>query len=574
MGVQNYRVVTDIKATFIIGVVIASSVYAQKPGWPLGPQNSVHPIGNNWGEYQAYGPYYYLHPGIDVMGGPVPVYSVSHGWVKAWLTISAEYHWRVVVGDSAGADSCDGWLYAHIDPDRYHVNEGDEVSPGDLIGYLIDWPITGFTHCHFARIRNAGSTWQANWLFVENPLNLLSPNFDPDPPVSENAVGGQKFAFCKDNTSIYLNPDSLYGNVDIIARIYDKFGPPLSNPIWERLIPYAVEYSIIGEQRSVSPTIQCAFTHQLDWNNTAKVRTCYKDDNICDTQGDYNERIYYFIVTNTDGDSVLEVSDTAGCWCTTDFPDGDYWVKVTAYDQYGNTTSDSMKVTVDNYEFYKNVGVLSIVSPPDTVIYDSTYPLIAVIKNFGELTHTFDINCQLRPSKRLIDTTITISNLMPDSVFQVSFGEWVVDSAPATYEMKVMTLLASDMWTSNDTLIRTIICQEIGVEEGTFNVSFLVQNQPNPFSQKTVIRIYGLVNRESQFSKTSSSINLCAAQISIYDLGGRIICTLPIPEPTSPVTEIVWDGKNASGNPVGNGIYFYKVEAQPFTSIQKLILVR
>jgi hypothetical protein len=58
--------------------------------------------------------------------------------------------------------------------------------------------------------------------------------------------------------------------------------------------------------------------------------------------------VYYYTVTNTDGDSVLEVRDTSGTWRTTNYPNGQYWVVVYASDQYGNTTPDSQLVTVNN----------------------------------------------------------------------------------------------------------------------------------------------------------------------------------------------------------------------------------
>ncbi len=112
--------------------------------WPLDPIDQVHPLGNGWGEYQNYGGGPYFHPGIDVMALTdigVPVYAVAHGWVKAWLTTSGDWHWRLAIADSSTnwADSSDAWLYAHIDPARAHLNVGDEVNPGDWIGYLVEW---------------------------------------------------------------------------------------------------------------------------------------------------------------------------------------------------------------------------------------------------------------------------------------------------------------------------------------------------------------------------------------------------------------------------------------------------
>jgi hypothetical protein len=369
-------------------------------GWPLAPMDTLHALGNNWGEYQEYG-YPYLHPGIDVMGITVgkPVYAVDSGFVKAWLTTAGEWHWRLAIADYETTDSVEAWLYAHIDADLYHKNVGDTVAEGDLIGYLVEWPVTGFDHLHFARIKDAGAVWQfGDWAFIENPLNIITPYDDTTKPVFENAYGGNKFAFCQNNTSVYLSPNNLNGSVDIIAKIYDDVGLPLYIPVWERLIPYKIEYEIHGQQ-NFPTTLSFVFAGVLHW--TDNVDVIYKDDATCNSDGDYEYRNYYFIITNTDGDSIVEASDAAYAWVTTDFPDGNYWVVVTAYDAANNATRDSMFVTVNNmgiaeekpsaqspaFSIQPNPhnGTFVIDSDDDVKILDITGRLVAVGR--GVVTH-------------------------------------------------------------------------------------------------------------------------------------------------------------------------------------------
>ncbi len=317
-------------------------------GWPLAPRDSIHPLGNNWGEFQNYGGSSYLHPGIDVMGITIgqPVYAVDSGVVKAWLTISGVWHWRLAIADYETNDSVEAWLYAHIDPYRYHKNVGDTIAEGELIGYLVEWPVIGFDHLHFARIKDAGAVWEyGDWAFIQNPLVIISPYDDTTKPVFENAYESDKFAFCQNHTSTYLQPSSLVGNVDIVTKIYDDTGLPLPDPVWERLIPYKIEYEIHGPKNQ-APKLSFIFYGILDYNHNVNV--IYKDDATCNSRGDYDFRDYYFIVTNTDGDSIIEATDGAYSWVTSNFPDGDYWVVVTAYDAAGNYTTDSMFVTVSN----------------------------------------------------------------------------------------------------------------------------------------------------------------------------------------------------------------------------------
>jgi len=329
--------------------------------WPLVPLDSVHPLGNNWGNYQNYdtaSSSAYFHTGIDVITPDVHgrrVHAVRHGWVKGWGTISAELHYRLAICDTSSdfTDRAEGWLYAHIDASRWHRNLGDEVQEGDSIGYLVAWPIKAtFDHCHFGRISDTGATWMrfpdATWWFVQNPLTIIRPNTDLLAPVIENARTNQKFAFCRNNTNnSYLSYDSLVGEVDIIAKVYDKTGYTTGQDTWDKLAPYEIDYSIKRDDGLVVVpwTIAVQFSNTLDGS---LVNVVYKADNTCRSRGDYNRREYYFIVTNTDGDSIIESTDTSGMWNTGLVGDTTYWVYVRASDVYGNTTLDSMQVGTRN----------------------------------------------------------------------------------------------------------------------------------------------------------------------------------------------------------------------------------
>ena len=328
--------------------------------WPFDPGDVSLPLGNNYGEYQYYGGSPYLHPGIDIMQPyGSPVYAVKSGIVKAVLTISGQYHWRVAVGDSVETGWCDGWLYAHLDRYTIPVQVGDSVEVGDYLGDLVWWPVAEFHHLHFVKIRNQGVTWSSDWMFIANPLDELIPIDEPDPPEIENARDDSKFAFCYNMTHFYLDPGSpVWGHVDIVSKIYDK----TNHPSW-RMIPYQIEYSIFNDSVSFGPVLSFIFTDTLFWDQNVNV--IYQDDEVCHTQGDYTYRNFYFIVTNTDGDSVVEASDWYCGWNTEEFPNGTYWVKVTAYDRYGNSDSDSMQVEVENYfEVAGKVGLSD--NPPDS----------------------------------------------------------------------------------------------------------------------------------------------------------------------------------------------------------------
>lgn len=320
--------------------------------WPLERTSPTHRIGNSYGEYQFYGGNpavdAYFHPGLDILvDWGERVYAVRSGWVKSVLTISAQYHWRVAVGDAPGSEECDGWLYAHLDQSSITVAPGDYVEEGDYLGDIVYWPTSNFHHIHFVKIRNSGQPWNSDWDFIANPLDELEGIIDLTPPIIRNCAGEYLFAFCENGTHNYFTPGAaISGDVDIIARVDDV----QNEPLW-RLAPYALAYEIYNDTMSTGIIHAVMFTGQLFYEQNVAVT--YQKDAYYDTEGDYNNRDYYFIITNTDGDSVIEASDAAGCWRTTDFDNGAYWVRLYAYDRddlglSDNVSTDSMQVIVAN----------------------------------------------------------------------------------------------------------------------------------------------------------------------------------------------------------------------------------
>ncbi len=329
---------------FLIIILFCTTTgYATIP-WPFEPADSAQPLGNSYGEYQGYGGTPYLHPGIDIMQpAGSRVYAVKAGWVKAVLTTSADFHWRVAIGDSPSADSCDGWLYAHLEQSTIAVSLGDQVDSGQYLGNIVVWPVANFHHCHFVKIRSAGLSWAANWLFVGNPLDELVNIDDFDPPYFVNIAVDAPFRFCVDNSTVFFPVGgAVSGNVDIIAKAHDRIG----HPTWV-LAPYAMGYEIYSDSLQVGPYTSFAFGGQLLWDQVQNV--IYKNVAPCKSAGDYDQRQFFEIITNHDNDSLVEPGDTTGKWVTGQIPNDTYTVKVWARDRYGNIAWDSMDVATANY---------------------------------------------------------------------------------------------------------------------------------------------------------------------------------------------------------------------------------
>ncbi|MCK4256698.1 hypothetical protein KAX35_07400, partial [candidate division WOR-3 bacterium] len=70
--------------------------------------------------------------------------------------------------------------------------------------------------------------------------------------------------------------------------------------------------------------------------------------------------------------------------------------------------------------------------------------------------------------------------------------------------------------------------------------------------------------------------------LRIYDLSGRLVRTFPLPSSLFSPLKIVWDGKDAKGNSVPSGIYFYELKTsnginscnRPSREIKRMLLLR
>lgn len=92
------------------------------------------------------------------------------------------------------------------------------------------------------------------------------------------------------------------------------------------------------------------------------------------------------------------------------------------------------------------------------------------------------------------------------------------------------------------------------------NVNRLDQNQPNPFNPRTVIR-YSLAARGP-------------ARITVFDVGGRRLRTLFSGVQEAGPHEVVWDGTDDTGHPVGSGVFWSQLTAGDYASQKKMVVLK
>ncbi len=324
--------------------------------WMFFPFDSMRTAWNYYEQHMGWGSFSnsYLHQGLDIIV-PIaePVYAVEGGIVKCVLTIGGSHYWRVAIAREQSSGWSNGWLYAHLIFESINVAVGDTVSQHDYIGDIIEWT-DDWGHIHFVEIRDSGTVWEYydnEWGINFNPLQVLRPIPDTTAPVIENVFPDAKFAFPYNGTDFYLDPDSLYGDVDIVAKVTDKIGDsPWDQPAYETF--YWIKK--LPENQIVVPrTLGQRLNHKFDFYASGKYTPyaplIYKrDERLLPSSWMSERRNFYHILTNNNGDEFLDLAEEDLALHTADFTNGAYRIFVEARDINGNFSIDSMDVVFRN----------------------------------------------------------------------------------------------------------------------------------------------------------------------------------------------------------------------------------
>ncbi|MGD8717521.1 MAG: T9SS type A sorting domain-containing protein [Candidatus Zixiibacteriota bacterium] len=507
-------------------LLLAGAASAER--WPLGPGDVPQPCGNNCYNFQNYGGSSYYHDGLDCLGlAGDPCYSVDDGYMVL-ISESEPLYTGVVINYTNGQDK--GWLYWHLTFSTIPFVEGDPVNLDDRIGNLADWPTSNFHHVHFTRGYYPGI---GNWYnAVDNPIEFMVPGTDTQPPTFEEAETGQMFSFCENNSTVRVDPNDVKGQVDIIAHVGDK----IVDTNWD-VVPYDIEWWVDGTGGTVPVTKFVTFTGACPADSTVTT-VCYKREGIWYTQGNYSSREYYFIVTNTDGDGIVEFGDQDYYFDTTALPDGAYTLYVQAKDYYGNTTVESMPFTINNSS---DVRLKTFAARPVPKGVELTW----------DVAETEPVTYNLYRYRADEGARAGLSGREPLNVEPIS-GE-----SPYTYRDVTATAgVEFEYWLEAVELsgVRTTFgpaVAEAGVSRPKAFALYGVA--PNPTRGKAVF----------SFALPQPS----RAELVVYDLAGRRVATV--------VDEDLAAGEYeyASAADFAPGVYIYRLTAGDFASAKKFVVV-
>ena len=93
----------------------------------------------------------------------------------------------------------------------------------------------------------------------------------------------------------------------------------------------------------------------------------------------------------------------------------------------------------------------------------------------------------------------------------------------------------------------------------------MLQNFPNPFNPETWV----------PYQLASAS----KVELTLFDAQGRVVRTLALGQkPAGYYLErekaAYWDGRNEGGEPVASGAYFYRLQAETFSAVRKMVILK
>jgi len=277
-------------------------------------------------------------------------------------------------------------------------------------------------------------------------------------------------------------------------------------------------------------------------------------------------------VVTVEGTSYFDSTDVHGVY-QLDIPSCTYDI-IASHEGYISDTLLIVSIVSDttfNFTLTKiihDVGVDSIIQPPDTVFADSLYSPTVAVANYGNIEEEFKVICYIDTSifksKNLsIYAESTEITLSPEAESIITFPAWQAPQWFDTLYISVYTELPADEDSSNNWKSKMLINQKVGIDELSQNVpSSLILSQitPNPALQRVDVK-YTL----PEDSKV---------RLEIYDITGSSIAILVNELQKAGYHRVLWNGTDLSGKKVPSGVYFCLLKAKDGTRKTKFVYLR
>ena len=324
---------------------------------------------------------------------------------------------------------------------------------------------------------------------------------------------------------------------------------------WCRLIVNALEWAAVGP--SVAVTVPnggeswyAGSVHNITWTQT---------------QNGVKDSIYYSTDAGSNWTGVTYFGTPPAplqyAWTVPSTPTTQARVKVVTWNADGGRVEDKSDSNFTVVMPVRDVGVLSIIQPIDTVDSGATVVPTAAVKNFGDIQETLPVRFSIGGFYTQ-DTSLTIGPGVTDTVF---FLDWIA-SQIGSHAVRCSTRLDADTNHANDRATGTVVVvtPPSGVAQtengGLPLVLALRQPYPNPSAIGAQIR-YDLPRP-------------APVDLRVYDVAGTLVRRLVDGVQAAGYRRAYWNGSDDRGRRVAPGVYYCRFKAGDFLAVQKLVVRR
>ncbi|MCG9132006.1 PD40 domain-containing protein [Candidatus Poribacteria bacterium] len=187
--------------------------------------------------------------------------------------------------------------------------------------------------------------------------------------------------------------------------------------------------------------------------------------------------------------------------------------------------------------------------------------LTLVASNFGKQgENASDVNGD--GVVNILDLTL-VAAAFGDTAAAPEISSLNLENMPTRADVATWLQHARQVNLPNPAFQRGILILEQLLATLTPQETILLANYPNPFNPETWIPY--------QLAKSAD------VSLTIYDIQGRVARDLDLGHQRagmyhSPARAAYWDGKNAVGEPVASGVYFYTLKAGDFNATRKMLI--
>jgi hypothetical protein len=229
--------------------------------------------------------------------------------------------------------------------------------------------------------------------------------------------------------------------------------------------------------------------------------------------------------------------------CTTELADDDI--------HSNDVAKTTLTVNVDD------IAVTAILVPLDTVEQGRGYAPAVEVKNLGTLADMARVRFYI--SDFYFDTVRVA--LQPGKTDTAVLATWT-PGALGTYPVRcTVATLKTDLATGNNQLTKSVYVGPAGIEEKPLaNTRFvLFGSSQNPARTHATVR----------YSLAKAS----AVDLRIFSSTGELVRVLETGARESGPHQVLWDGRNELGRPVGRGTWFCRMTAGGFQAVSKLTTI-